>query len=165
MCQCILFLHYSNKPKSLRLLFPHKLLCHRGSHEESVGTKRQNVIFFHLSLPLLLSLYLSASVFPRSDNWHSSLSHGKKLIYILSHKHTLILGLSAQTPKKADESSPSSFFPEKPPFTPAAALSGWPSTFAVLGKNTYLSHNSPPKVHSGINPSRPWLLEVPDRSS
>ena len=130
--------------------------------------KGKNPILFHLSLPLLLSLYLSASVFPRRNNWHSSPSRGKKLICILPHKHTLTLGLSTQTPKKAEESSPSSSFPEKPPSSPAAALSSRPSTLTAVEKKkkTFLPITPrPPKVHSGINPSRPWLLEVSDCSS
>ncbi len=66
------------KPKSLLLLFPNKPLRHKASLcDESVETKRQNLIFFHLSPLLLLSLDLSANVFPRRNNWHSSPSRGK----------------------------------------------------------------------------------------
>lgn len=132
------------KPKSLLLLFPNRPLRHTASLcDESVGTKRQHLVLFHLSLPLLRSLVLSVSVFPRRNNWHSSPSRGKKLIYILPHKHKLALGLSTQTPKTAEESSPTSSFPENPPSL-LLQLSAAGHQPLLLWERNNISSNTPP---------------------
>lgn len=134
------------KPKSLLLLFPNRPLQHKASLcDESVGTKRQHLVLFHLSLPLLQSLVLSVSVFPRRNNWHSSPSRGKKLIYILPQKHKLALGLSTQTPKKAEESS----FPEKPPSL-LLQLSAAGHQPLLLWERNNISSNTPPPPSSAF---------------
>lgn len=53
VCQCIISSHHSNEPKECVLLRHKAALC-----GESVGTKRPNLISFHLGLPLRLSLHL-----------------------------------------------------------------------------------------------------------
>lgn len=80
--------------------------------------------------------------------------------FIFSHINTHSHWASPlRPPKKAQKSSPSSLHSR----CSSQQLAINPH---YDGKQKKISsHNSPSQVHSGINPSRPWLLEVPDRSS
>lgn len=138
------------------LLFPNKLprreaaLC-----DESAETKRQNVVFFHLSP--CVSIF--PPVFSQEEIIGAALRPVGSSSFIFSHINTLSHWASPLRPPKKGRRV--FFLPSLSLQLSAAAHqpSLWWETKRIP------SRNSPSPVHSGISPSRPWLLEVPDRSS
>lgn len=101
--------------------------------------------------PLSLSL-------PVRNNWRGVPSRGKQLIEILPQTHERPLGgPSTGARRKAAPPTPPAF-PEKPPATDHQLSPGRKT------KGTS-SHSSASPVHSGEDPSRLRVLELPCRSS
>lgn len=148
-------------PASLRLLFPNKPRRHTASlFDESLGTKRPNLISFHLSA----SFFFSLSIFPQVFSQHEIIGTAQHPVgtssFIFSHINTQSHWASPLTTQKSLPLLRLLLFPEKIPFD--LAVSSWPPTLRALEK--YL--NIFPIIlfsqeHSGIIPSRLQLLEVP----
>lgn len=133
-------------PASLRLLFPNKLRRHTASlFDESLGTKRPNLISFHLSA----SLFFSLSIFPQVFSQHEIIGTAQHPVgtssFIFSHINTQSHWAS---PLSTQKSLPLLrllclllLFPEKLPFD--LAVSSWPPTLRALEKYLNIfSHNS-----------------------
>lgn len=148
-------------PASLRLLFLNKPRRHTASlFDESLGTKRPNLIYFHLSA----SLFFSLSIFPQVFSQHEIIGTAQHPVgtssFIFSHINTQAHWASPLTTQKSLPLLHLLLFPEKLPFD--LAVSSWPPTLRTLEKY----RNIFPIIlfsqeHSGIIPSRLQLLEVP----
>lgn len=126
-------------PASLRLLFPNKPRRHTASlFDESLGTKRPNLISFHLSA----SLFFSLSIFPQVFSQHEIIGTAQHPVgtssFIFSHINTL--GVPTHYPKKPSPSSSSSF-PRETSFRPRRQqLATNPQSTGKISE--HFSHNS-----------------------